>query len=73
MFSNNIAELKAVSQNLMHSSIRTTDAIYGILTNDDVKMRIVSISKNGAEKEKQTMRDLLEQTKQLIKQLEDNQ
>jgi len=43
--SNDIAELKAISQNLMHPSIRTTDAIYGILSKNDVKEQIKRISK----------------------------
>lgn len=32
----NIAQLKAISQNIMHSSIVTTEGIYGKLINDDV-------------------------------------
>lgn len=33
----NVAQLKAISQNIMHSSIVTTDQIYGKLINDDVQ------------------------------------
>jgi len=33
----NVAQLKAVSQNIMHKSLVTTDQIYGKLINDDVQ------------------------------------
>lgn len=33
----NVAQLKAISQNIMHSSIVTTEGIYGRLINDDVQ------------------------------------
>ena len=39
-----ISELKAVSQNLGHASISTTDQIYSILSKDDVKETITGIS-----------------------------
>jgi integrase len=35
-----VADLKAVSQNLMHSSLQVTDSIYSILSSDDVAKRI---------------------------------
>jgi site-specific recombinase XerD len=39
----NIEELKAVSQNLMHSSISITDGLYGRLTSDDVNRAITNL------------------------------
>jgi site-specific recombinase XerD len=39
----NIAQLKAVSQNLMHESLVTTDQIYGRLINDDVQEIILHL------------------------------
>ena len=39
----NVAQLKAISQNIMHASIVTTDQIYGRLVNDDVQDIIASI------------------------------
>jgi len=38
-----IAALKAVSQNLMHSNINITDGIYGILSDIDVRGQIATI------------------------------
>jgi hypothetical protein len=34
-----VADLKAVSQNLMHRSLFTTDEIYGVLTGKDTRER----------------------------------
>ena len=42
-----VADLKAVSQNLMHSSLVVTDGIYGVLTKKDVSQRIASLNDNG--------------------------
>jgi integrase len=39
-----VADLKAVSQNLMHSSLLVTDAVYSVLSEDDVGARIASMS-----------------------------
>ena len=39
----NVAQFKAVSQNIMHSSLVTTDQIYGRLLNDDVQDIISSL------------------------------
>jgi integrase len=41
-----VADLKAVSQNLMHAHLSITDGIYGILSDDDVGDRIASLG-NG--------------------------
>ncbi len=39
-----VADLKAISQNLMHSSLTITDQVYGVLTASDVGARITSVS-----------------------------
>ncbi|MDL1909684.1 site-specific integrase [Chloroflexi bacterium CFX6] len=39
----NVAQLKAISQNIMHASLVTTDQIYGKLINDDVQEIISSL------------------------------
>ncbi len=38
-----IADLKAVSQNLMHSSLSITDGVYGILSSADGGKRIAGL------------------------------
>lgn len=40
-----VADLKAVSQNLMHSNLGVTDGVYGVLSNDDVGTQIASLGK----------------------------
>jgi len=40
-----VADLKAISQNLMHSDLKTTDGIYGILKDEDVMTRIGGLTK----------------------------
>ena len=43
-----VADLKAVSQNLMHASPTTTDSIYSVLSENDVGDRIASLGENGS-------------------------
>ena len=45
---NSVADLKAVSQNLMHRSLFTTDEIYGILTETDTRNRVTHLAKRGS-------------------------
>jgi integrase len=40
-----VADLKAVSQNLMHKSLFTTDEIYGMLTESDTRERVAGLAK----------------------------
>jgi site-specific recombinase XerD len=40
-----VADLKAISQNLMHKDLKTTDGIYSILSDDDVMKRIERLTK----------------------------
>lgn len=46
----NIGQLKAISQNLMHANISITDGIYGILSESDIRKQMEIIS-NIASKE----------------------
>ena len=46
--SDTTADLKAVSMNLMHSSLRVTDEIYSILSGDDIQERIANLGGNGS-------------------------
>ena len=39
-----VGDLKAISQNLMHSNLQTTDGIYSILSKDDTRERILGLS-----------------------------
>ena len=39
-----VADLKAVSQNLMHKSLFTTDEIYGMLTDSETRQRVVNLA-----------------------------
>jgi len=42
-----ITDLKAISQNLNHASIKTTDQIYSILSEDDVRERIAGFGQGS--------------------------
>ena len=52
----NMQDFKAISQNLMHSSIAITDGIYGNLTVDDVKQTLANL---GSQKPMQSELGLL--------------
>jgi hypothetical protein len=41
--SNDVADQKAVSMNLMHSNLSITDGVYGILSTADVGRRIAGL------------------------------
>jgi len=47
-----MADYKAISQNLMHGSIKVTDSIYAWLNDNQVKDRIASLSTNQAQQPK---------------------
>jgi len=42
----NVPELKAISQNLMHSNLNITDGVYGILSDSDTKSFIANLATN---------------------------
>jgi tRNA A37 threonylcarbamoyladenosine synthetase subunit TsaC/SUA5/YrdC len=63
-----IAELKAVSQNLMQANISNTDGVYGLLSEMDVKSQIQRLGQmieNSGNK-----RVLIMLTRQLLQKLE---
>ena len=66
----NISELKAVSQNLMHATISTTDGIYGILSGNDIRENIMKLSKNFGINENSDMQELIYLTKRVLGKLE---
>ena len=45
------ADMKAISQNLMHESLETTDRIYSHLVDDDVASHIANLGQNSQSKE----------------------
>jgi integrase len=56
-----IAALKAVSQNLMHSSLKVTDGVYGILSDLDVQSEIRGLGSPVADE------DILGKLRELLK------
>jgi site-specific recombinase XerC len=40
-----VGDLKAISQNLMHSNLSITDGVYGILSADDTRERIERLTR----------------------------
>lgn len=64
-----MAELKAISQDLMHSSVTITDSIYARLVNDDVRTIIGALGKDIQPAPDSTAAKL-DELLQLIKQLQ---
>ena len=62
----NIVQLKAISQNLMHANISITDGIYGGLSDKDIKEQITSLTNKLLSKKEYSKEDLLKLTEQLI-------
>lgn len=50
------ADMKAVSLNVMHSDMKTTDQFYSVLRNDDVKDRISALSKGKPSNKRELVR-----------------
>jgi integrase len=66
-----VGDLKAVSQNLMHSSLVITDGIYGGLTADKTATRIASLTAGLADgQDGEGQSSILEQLKAIVAQLE---
>ena len=57
-----MAQFKAISQNLMHNSITTTDSIYSVFSNDEVKNQMLNLGQESND-------DLIEK---LVKALKNN-
>ena len=67
-------ELKAISQNLMHSNISITDGIYGELSESDVKEQVTSLpntglSNNSLPDDKETLIKLLQANQEIIEKI----
>ena len=66
-----VAGLKAVSQNLMHSNLNTTDGIYGILSPGDVRDQIGRLGRGGeTEADGESIEELIGLTRRLVAKLE---
>lgn len=65
-----MAGLKSVSQNLMHSSVTITDSIYGTLSSDDVHRVIVSLKEKDPPRDGRSFADadLIEKLEELLRQ-----
>jgi len=61
-----IAALKAVSQNLMHSNLSITDGVYGILSETDIQEQILSLGKTITQGENKE--EIVALLKQLLQQ-----
>jgi integrase len=64
-----VAALKAVSQNLMHSNLSITDGVYGILSDNDVKGKIMRLNKEidfGMNQDLGSIKPLLERLLNLL-------
>jgi hypothetical protein len=68
-----IAALKAVSQNLMHSNISITDGVYGILSEKDTKEQIMSLGQKVFLGDRNHIRELKEITELFLNKLVDRQ
>ena len=64
-----IATLKAISQNLMHSNISITDGVYGILSDNDVRGQIASLGQINTTNEKRDIDELKRMTKKVLDKL----
>ena len=60
-----IADLKAISQNLMHSSLTITDSVYGVLSSDDISERLTGLSANNKSRDND-LRQELEEIRRLL-------
>jgi hypothetical protein len=58
-----IPALKAVSQNLMHKNLSITDGVYGILSETDVRVQIVELSKSITNSETYNIKELVTLTR----------
>jgi site-specific recombinase XerC len=71
MLAKNIAELKAVSQNLMHTNISTTDGIYGMLSDAEIKDQLNRLGKTIPKSEVEN-ENLISSLKEIVRLLETN-
>jgi len=64
---NTFSEYKAVSQNLSHSSINTTDRIYSILSENDVKERIAGFGNSNPVLDQKNQDEKLNRIMEILK------
>lgn len=65
-----IGQLKAISQNLMHANISITDGIYGGLSDSDIKKQITSLTEKKLPDDKNSLKELLRLTLDRLDELE---
>jgi len=66
----NIGQLKAISQNLMHANISITDGIYGGLSDSDINEQITSLTEETLPDVQESLKELLRLTLDRIEELE---
>jgi integrase len=66
----NMGQLKAISQNLMHANISITDGIYGGLSDSDINEQITSLTKEKLPEDTDSLKELLKLTLNRIDEIE---
>ncbi|WKZ39863.1 MAG: tyrosine-type recombinase/integrase [Anaerolineales bacterium] len=61
------ADMKAVSLNVMHSDIKTTDQFYSSFDGEELKQRVTALNKNGGNEDKQNIIKALEDALRQLK------
>jgi integrase len=69
----NVADLKAVSQNLMHANLSITDGVYGVLSSQDVGERISMLGVNNSSSSATNNKDLIASLESLLNQIKEEQ
>jgi hypothetical protein len=64
-----IAALRAVSQNLIHSNLRITDGVYGIFSETDIREQIIGLGKWIFLDEPSNLEELISLNKQILERL----
>ena len=65
-----MSDMKAISQNLMHSNISITDGIYGGLSDSDIKNQITNLLNQTTISNDNTLIELFQKTKDLLRMFE---
>ena len=60
-----VADLKAISLNLMHANLTITDGVYGVLSENEVSSRIAKLGESVVD----TTEDVVQQLEVIIKML----
>ena len=66
----NIAQIRTIRQNLMHTNISIIDGIYGGLSDSDINEQINSLTENQIPDNKDSLMDLIVKNWELIARLE---